>query len=61
MSETNYIISRSEFIQRLMAAGCHTEDYADSLYLAYTDINGCSQLTPEEVMEEDKQFKPFLY
>lgn len=45
-------MDRSEWIKRAVAAGAHSEDYADSLYLAYTD-DGESNMTPEQVVEED--------
>ena len=45
-------MTREEWIKRCVTAGAPSEDYADSLYMAYTD-DGESNLTPEEIAQED--------
>ena len=55
-----YRISREEWIRRMMLSGVQSEDYADSLFLAYTDSEGYNELTPEQVLKGDEQYRPLL-
>lgn len=55
-----YRIPREEWIRRMILSGVQSEDYADSLFLAYTDNEGYSELTPEQVLKDDKQYHPQL-
>ena len=50
-------MQRKEWIDRAVAAGAHSADYADSLFEAYTDMAGESDLTPEEVVAEDARIR----
>jgi len=50
----------NDFIERCMAAGDPTKDYADSIYLAYTDFGNCDR-TPEEIVREDAEISGYKF
>jgi len=45
-------MTKEEWIERAVKAGAPTNDYADSLYLAYTD-DGESDMSPEQIVADD--------
>ena len=47
--------TREEFVRRAVETGKVSEDYADTLYLSFTD-RGATDLTPEQIVYDDQHF-----
>lgn len=60
-SVQNKNMTREDWIKRAVVLGAPSEDYADTLFLAYGDINNKCDRSPEEIVAEDRKINPFLY